>query len=212
MEVTRATRTDQSGSDCQCLVSVAELDSDVDPLPTTRETLQAIGRRLSRSYSEHDLSVIASRETSCFSRSSTGVSGRRWLTAISGSTSIRPSSSTWPSPSSRSRSGSPTRASRRRTCRSKTAIRPGPSIGSRLSQGGSDWASMVSTVRRWLTTSSSSGREDGEQAEPSQSDRHARLETVVVVEDDACSARASVRPTMRTSRFRRCPLIWWTPS
>ena len=34
---------------------------DVAQLPATRETLQAIGRRLSRSCSERELSVIASR-------------------------------------------------------------------------------------------------------------------------------------------------------
>jgi acid phosphatase type 7 len=38
-------------------------ESDLARLPTTRETLQAIGRRLSQSCSDHDLSVIASRET-----------------------------------------------------------------------------------------------------------------------------------------------------
>ena len=42
--------------------------SDVAALPTTRETLQAIGRRLSRSYSEHDLSIITSREESIVAR------------------------------------------------------------------------------------------------------------------------------------------------
>ncbi len=36
--------------------------SDLAPLPTTRDTLQAIGRRLSRTCSEHELSVISSRE------------------------------------------------------------------------------------------------------------------------------------------------------
>jgi acid phosphatase type 7 len=42
--------------------------SDVAALPTTRETLQVIGRRLSRSYSEHDLSIIASRGESIVAR------------------------------------------------------------------------------------------------------------------------------------------------
>jgi hypothetical protein len=36
-------------------------DSRLDELPTSHQALQAIGRRLSRSWSEHDLSIMASR-------------------------------------------------------------------------------------------------------------------------------------------------------
>ena len=57
MEATSAARTDQAG----CCIARAfrrlriRTDSSPDELPTTHETLQAIGRRLSRSWSEHDL-------------------------------------------------------------------------------------------------------------------------------------------------------------
>ena len=61
MEVTGACGTGRPGSDCQHLFGLLELDCDVATLPATHETLQAIGRRLSRSYSERELSVIASR-------------------------------------------------------------------------------------------------------------------------------------------------------
>ena len=211
MEVTRRYGRISLVVDCRRLDRLRTA-SDLDQLPSTRETLR--GHRPSaepvvfRTRSERHRIP----RQSWFLPGLTAASARPWLAAISASTSIRPSSSTWPSPSSRSRSGSPTRAFRQRTCRSRTATRPGPSIGSPSSQGGSDWASMVSTGRRRLTMSFSSGR----------AERKRQIFDQPVVKLDprqspawrtsACPARRQCGPRCIEAVSGDCRLSWWTRS
>ena len=66
--------------------------------------------------------------------------------------------------------------------------------------------STVSIARRWPTTSSLSGRRDGRKSRSRTT--HRRRSTRRQSPSwkiDARSRRASARPTMRISRFRRCP-------
>ncbi len=127
------------------------------PVSDPRVTLQGIGRRLSRSYSEHDLSVISSRAELILALLDRHERSAL-RTGISVSTPNRRSRWMWPSRSNRSRSGSLIRASRQRTSRSLTVIRHGAFTAETLNQAGSGWASTVWTVHRSRTTSFLSGR------------------------------------------------------
>ena len=127
----------------------------------------------------------------CSLRSSTAASERRWRADISGSRSIVRSWSTWPSPSNRSRSGSPTRVSSRRTCaRESRHVLAGLSEDVSTA-GGSAWASTArphagGPLRR--LRQAADGRE-----RPTRADPIVTLDTpaVAVLEDDRSLARAS---------------------
>ena len=60
---------------------VCRNDTFRDAFPSPRETLRAVGPRLSRSWSEGDLSAIASRDAAILI-SSSPTTGKRWIGAI----------------------------------------------------------------------------------------------------------------------------------
>ncbi len=103
-----------------------------DPMPgpciSTHETVQSIGRRLSQSWSERDLTALATRGLEQYWTGYNPASEPRWGGATSGCTWIGRSSWRWRSRPVRSRSGWEIEASARRGENWSTPTQPGVSI------------------------------------------------------------------------------------